>query len=176
MAVLPPGSWGPKEFAGMTDEELHQVKMGSQFGSNHWAWATADQEERRRKRQACLATTINISQSTIATLNLGTVVGELNSSIQTLTNAGHDDLAKSIRQLTEAITASPHLNESLRKDLLEHLALISSEAALPVEKRKMGPLRSSVAILRSSMSVATQLVTLWQAVEHALKAAGILHQ
>ena len=144
--MLPPGLWGPKEFAGMTDEELHQVKMGSQFGSNYWAWASAEQEERQRKRQARLATTINISQSSVATLNLGTVVGELNSSIQTLTNAGQDDLAKSIRQLTEAITASPHFEESLRKDLLEHLALVSAEAALPAEKRKRGPLRSSIGV------------------------------
>lgn len=174
--MLPPGLWGPKEFAGMTDEELHQVKMGSQLGSNYWAWATAEQEERQGKRQARPAMTINISQSTVATLNLGTVVGELNSSIQTLTNAGQDDLAKSIQQLTEAITASLHSEEPLRKDLLEHLALVSAEAALPAERRKMGPLRSSIGILRSSLSVATELFTLWQAVEHTLKAAGVLHQ
>jgi hypothetical protein len=176
MAVLPPGLWGPKEFAGMTDEELYQVKMGSQFGSNYWTMATAEQEERQRKRQAHFGMTVNISQSTVATLNLGTVVGELNSSIQSLTNAGQDDLAKSILQLTEAISASPNLNESLRKDLLEHLSLVSTEAALPAERRKMGPLKSSIGILRSSVSVATELVTLWQAVEHTLKAVGILHQ
>jgi hypothetical protein len=176
IAMLPRGLWGPKEFTDMTDEELHQVKMGSQFGSNYWAWATAEQEERERKRLVPPPTTINISQSTIATLNLGTVVGEINSSIQTLTNAGQDDLAKSIRQLTEAISASTDLDESIRKDMLEHLALVSAEAALPAGKRKMAPLRSSIEVLRSTVSLGTQLVTLWQAVEHALKAVGILHQ
>jgi len=50
--MIPPGLWGPKEFAGMTDEELHQVKMGSQPGSNYWEWATAEQQERQRKAQA----------------------------------------------------------------------------------------------------------------------------
>ncbi len=158
----------------MTDEELHQAKMGCQFGSNYWAWATAEQEERQRKAQARIATTVNISHSAVATLNLGSIVGELNSSIQILSNAGQGELAKSVGQLTEAITASPHFNETLRRDLLEHLALVSAEAALPVEKRKMGPLKSSIATLRSGLSVATQLVTLWQAVEQALKAVGIL--
>ena len=52
--MIPPGLWGPKEFAGMTDEELHQVKMGCEPGSNYWAWATAEQEERQRKVQARL--------------------------------------------------------------------------------------------------------------------------
>lgn len=53
--MIPPGRWGPKEFAGMTDEELHQVKMGSQPGSNYWEMATAEQQERQRKLLAGLA-------------------------------------------------------------------------------------------------------------------------
>lgn len=52
--MIPAGVWGPREFAGMTDEELHQVKMGCQPGSDYWAWATAEQEERQRKAQAHL--------------------------------------------------------------------------------------------------------------------------
>lgn len=50
-AGLPSGLWGPKEFAGMTDEQLYQVKMGSEPHSNYWEWATAEQQERARKAQ-----------------------------------------------------------------------------------------------------------------------------
>jgi hypothetical protein len=50
-AGLPAGLWGPKEFAGMTDEQLHQVKMGSEPHSNYWEWAMAEQQERARKAQ-----------------------------------------------------------------------------------------------------------------------------
>ena len=173
--MIPPGLLGPKEFAGMTDEELHQLKMGCGFGSNYWGWITAEQEERKRKAQVRPATTINISNNTIATLNLGSIVGELNSSIQTLTNAGRDELAQSVRRLTDAIAALPDLSDTLRRDLLEHLAFVSTEVALPTEKRKMGPLQSSIEALKSSVAVASQLVTLWQPVEHALKAVGIIH-
>ena len=66
MGVIPPGPWGPKEFAGMTDEELHQVKMGCQPGSNDWEFATAEQQERQRKALAGQATPINVSHSTLA--------------------------------------------------------------------------------------------------------------
>ena len=55
--MIPAGLWGPREFAGMTDEELHQVKMGAQPGSNYYEWATAEQQERQRKAQAGLART-----------------------------------------------------------------------------------------------------------------------
>ncbi|MGD0124802.1 MAG: toll/interleukin-1 receptor domain-containing protein [Terriglobia bacterium] len=48
---LPAGLYGPKEFAAMTDEQLHQVKMGSEPASNYWQWATAEQQERQRKAQ-----------------------------------------------------------------------------------------------------------------------------
>jgi hypothetical protein len=49
--VIPPGLWGPKEFAGMTDDELHQVTMGSGPGSNYFEWAKAELAHRDRRRQ-----------------------------------------------------------------------------------------------------------------------------
>jgi hypothetical protein len=41
-------------------------------------------------------TTLNISNSTIANLNLGNVVGDLNSSIQQLNTGGHAELAEAL--------------------------------------------------------------------------------
>ena len=49
---LPSGLWGPREFAAMTDEQLHEVKMGSEPGSNYWEWANAEQQERQRNARA----------------------------------------------------------------------------------------------------------------------------
>ena len=49
--MRPPGLWEPKEFAGMTDEELHQTRMESQPGSNYWELATAEQQKRERVAQ-----------------------------------------------------------------------------------------------------------------------------
>lgn len=56
-AGLPPGLLGPKEFAGMSDEQLHEVKMGSEPHSNYWEWATAEQEERARRIRGSLPRT-----------------------------------------------------------------------------------------------------------------------
>ncbi len=75
-------------------------------------------------------TTFNISNSTIANLNLGNVVGDLNSSIQNLNTEGCNELAKEIRNMTEAIASSKDLKDDARRELLEHLAVVSAEAAI----------------------------------------------
>lgn len=120
-------------------------------------------------------TTINISHSTIANLNLGTVVGDLNGSIQHLSGTGQGNLAEDLKKLIEAVSASGELADGERKDILEHLAMVSGEAAKPADTRKMAPLKTSIEAIKTGISVATQLVGLWQAVETALKVAGVIH-
>lgn len=124
-------------------------------------------------REAVPVTSIHISNSTIATLNLGTVVGDLNSSIQNLTNQGHADMATAIQRLAEAIAASQELQDAQRRDLLEHLSLVGTEAEHPAESRRAGLLKSSISFLQTGLNITGQLATLWSAAEHALKALGV---
>jgi hypothetical protein len=114
---------------------------------------------------------VNISNSTIANLNLGNVIGDLNGSIQTLTTAGQSELADAVRQLSEAITTSGELAN--RKELLENLTHVSEQAALPAEKRKLGPLKATVGCLKTGLAVGSQLLPLWLKVEEALRGMGI---
>jgi hypothetical protein len=120
------------------------------------------------------AMTISISNNTIANLNLGNVVGDITGSIQQLNASGRNDLADAFKRITEAIGASPEISDEVRKELLEHLSLVSGEAAKPAEARKLGLLRSSVAAITSGLSIATQALTVWQQAEPLLKAAGII--
>jgi hypothetical protein len=117
----------------------------------------------------------NISYSTIANLNLGTVVGDLNSSIQQLNTAGQKALAEEFRKMTGAIGGSQDLNDEARKEMLEHLSVVSEESAKPPEQRKMGPVKSSLTALKSALGVAAPLFSVYQGLEHALKAAGVIH-
>jgi len=57
--------------------------------------------------------------------------------------------------------------------MLEYLAHISEQAALPADKRKTGPLKASIEALKTGVTITGQLVALWQQVEHALRAMGI---
>jgi hypothetical protein len=116
-------------------------------------------------------TTINISHN--ANVNLGTVMGDMTGSIQRLNEAGQAELAEAIRKLSDAIVASNELEKVTQKEILEHLGVVSDEAAKPPEKRKMGPLKTSLQAISSGIATATQLIGTWQGIEHLLRAAGI---
>jgi hypothetical protein len=131
-------------------------------------------ESRLGLNEESKSVTLNISNSTIAGLNLGTVVGDLNASVQTLNSRGQPDLANAISKLAEALAKSLDVQPDRQKELLEHLALVSTEMALPSEKRKMGPLRSSINALREGVALAGQLAALWTPVEQILKTTGVL--
>ncbi len=117
---------------------------------------------------------VNISNSTIASLNLGSVFGELKASVQTLTDRGSAELAGAIRELAEAVTTSRELSDAQRREVLEHLAFTWSEAALPAEKRKIGPLRTWINFLQTTLSTVAQLAGCWASVEKILAAAGLV--
>jgi hypothetical protein len=119
-------------------------------------------------------TNLNISHSTIANLNLGTVVGDLNSSIQVLTTGCHNQLGEALRQLTEAIGSSSELADTDKKEVLENLACVSEQAALSTENRKLGPLRASWSAIKNGIGTAKDLVDLALKVEDALKEAGVI--
>ena len=68
-----------------------------------------------------------ISNNTIANLNLGTVLGDLNALVQSLQNNGAPQIADIIQKLTSGISNSAEIKDADRKDLLENLALISNE-------------------------------------------------
>jgi hypothetical protein len=116
-------------------------------------------------------TYLNISHSTIANLNLGTVIGELTASIQTLNSNGQSELAEAVRHLSKAISASSELVD--KKGMIENLAHLSDEAALPAEKRKMAPLKATMQSLKSGLAIVSELVPLWLKVEEALRGTGI---
>jgi hypothetical protein len=119
-------------------------------------------------------TTINISNSTIANLNLGNVVGDLKGSIQQLSTSGHQDLAEKVGQFGEAIAESHELDDAAKKDILEHLSVVSDEAVKTPEKRKLAPVKSAVEAIKSGLTIATGLLGLWQGIEHVLRAMGII--
>jgi hypothetical protein len=116
-------------------------------------------------------TTYNISNN--ANVNLGTVIGDMNGSIQRLNEGGQLQLAEALKKLTEAIISSTELETAKQKELLEHLELVSDEAAKPVEKRKMSLLKTSIETIKGMLLAGSQALALWQGVEHELKIHGI---
>jgi hypothetical protein len=119
--------------------------------------------------------TFNISNSAIANLNLGNVMGDLNGSIEQIATTGQKPLAEEFAKMADAIAASKDISDAAKKELLEHLSMVSAESAKPAEQRRMGPLKSSIEAIKSALLVAGQLASVWPPLEHALKNAHIIH-
>jgi hypothetical protein len=119
--------------------------------------------------------TLNVANSTIASLNLGTVIGNLNGSIQTLATAGQTDLADAVRQLSDAIGASSELADDAKKEMIETVAYVSEQATLPAESRKLGPLRASVLMIKQNLGTIVGLANLVLKFQEALRHTGIPH-
>ncbi len=119
--------------------------------------------------------TIFISNSTIANLNLGTVLGDLNASVQNLQTHGSQQIADAIGKLTTAISESMQIRDADRKDLLENLALVSKEVLSQPDQRRPGLLKSSLGFITTSLAAAKELIPLVHDLYEKLKAAGIIN-
>lgn len=119
-------------------------------------------------------TIFNVSNSTIANLNLGTVLGDLNASVQNLQSHGSQQIADTIGKLTTAISKSMQIRDADRKDLLENLALVSKEVLSQPDQRRSGLLKSSLGFVTTSLAAAKELIPLVHDLYEKLKAARII--
>jgi hypothetical protein len=107
---------------------------------------------------------INISNSTVGNLNLGEQIGNINTAVHILAATNDErakDVAEALKQLTEAISVAPQLSPAQKKENLELLSALATEAQKPQEQRAFGVVKSVVAGLGSALSTAGTLSDLW---------------
>jgi hypothetical protein len=119
--------------------------------------------------------TFNLSNSTIAALNLGNVLGDLTASVQNLETHGAPKIADAIEKLASAISESKEIKDADRKDLLENVALVSNEVSSEPDRRRPGLLKSSLGFITASLATANELIPVVHELHEKLKAAGIIN-
>ncbi len=107
---------------------------------------------------------INVSGGQIGSLNLGTIVGDIEVHLTSLKNQGGEELADTLRKLTEEVLASKKLNENEKLEATEQIEEITKQADLPDAGRKKGVMRSVISTLGSTLSVIEELKPLWERV------------
>ncbi|PYS84190.1 MAG: hypothetical protein DMF70_05690, partial [Acidobacteria bacterium] len=107
---------------------------------------------------------INIDRSVIGMLNTGSIedVQRIDVNVKSLVDSGNTEFAKILKSMTEAIASNGELSDPGRSDLLEQLNLISGQAALPEQQRKIGLIKPVLSGLASSLSAVGSLAKLWQ--------------
>ncbi|MGA2001286.1 MAG: hypothetical protein ABSG52_14950 [Terriglobales bacterium] len=107
---------------------------------------------------------INITGGNVANLNLGKQVGTINATIQAFANADdtHQELAKALKELTEAVMTDGKLSDGQKKEATEVLAGIAEQAQATPENRSLGTLKAMVAGFPTVIAAAEQVTKLWE--------------
>jgi hypothetical protein len=106
---------------------------------------------------------INIINSQVGNLNLGSQIGNINTSLSVVSQQGASgkDFAEAVKAVTEAVLGAAELNDAQKKEAVQSLEFISQEAATPPEQRKTGVLRTVVESIPKVLSAAASAVAIW---------------
>lgn len=109
-------------------------------------------------------TTINVSGSNIGAINTG-VVKRIDSNIVAMASGGGLDIAKSLKEITEAVANSQELSEGQKQEALELLNGISEEAVKPKEERKPGMVKTLAAGVATTVQSAAAVLEIWNKIQ-----------
>jgi hypothetical protein len=86
---------------------------------------------------------IHVSNSVVGSINTGSI-GVIDQSISALMQVGEPATADALRALSEAILKSADLTANQKKDLMESLSVVSTEAVTPPAKRRNAVARALI--------------------------------
>ncbi len=105
--------------------------------------------------------TITLNQSQVGTLNLGTIVGDVEAHLAAVEGPGADNVREALRSLAQAVVDDESLSGDERKDLLESLDVLAEEAGKEPERRRSAVVRSVLLSLAASLGAAGGLAEVW---------------
>jgi len=117
--------------------------------------------------------TLNISQSSIANLNLGSQVGQIQSVVGGLHEKGLQEIAAAIKELTESIVSEARLADTPKREAVEMVSAISEEIAKPQAERRTSVLRMASNGLWEIVKHVDKLAAAYELVKAAARSQGI---
>ena len=112
---------------------------------------------------------IQVSDSNVGVINPGTLFA-LNTSIEVMQNRGDSELAKAVKELTQAVLDDKQITDDLKKEIAEQLEFLVAEAVADKEKRRVGVIKGVMAQISKAISTSAALLTIWGKVEPLFRA------
>ncbi|HEY4304744.1 MAG TPA: hypothetical protein VGM82_09765 [Gemmatimonadaceae bacterium] len=112
---------------------------------------------------------IRIADSQIGVLNTGSI-GSIDAAITVVRESGSPDLASALKSFTENVAKSPELTTEQRRDLVDLISTLATEAASPPVRRKPAVARAIAVDIAQLISGAASLAQLWSSYAPAVKA------
>lgn len=107
---------------------------------------------------------IQVSDSNVGVINPGTLF-TLNTSIEVMQNRGDSELAKAVKELTQAVLDDKQITNDLKKEIAEQLEFLVAEAVADREKRRVGVIKGVMSHIGKAISISAALLTIWDKVE-----------
>lgn len=117
---------------------------------------------------------IKVTDSTVGMINTGQL-HQVDTAISVIGQHGDKQLAETIKTLTDAIIADPGMVQTSKRDAVEILSVLSSEATAPKEQRRSSIAKPLIDRLRELLGDAANIATIAQAALPIIAAAfGLL--
>ena len=113
---------------------------------------------------------IQVSDSNVGVINPGTLFA-LNTSIEVMQNRGDSELAKAVKELTQAVLDDKQITDDLKKEIAEQLEFLVAEAIADKGKRRVAVIKGVMAQISKAISTSAALLTIWDKVEPLLRAS-----
>jgi hypothetical protein len=107
---------------------------------------------------------VNIYGGTFGNVNFGKQIGTITASANAVAEANPEKgaaFADAIRTLTQSVTESDDLKDEQKKEALDAIEAIGSQAELSPEKRKPGIFKSALSYLPTILSATASTVKIW---------------
>lgn len=116
--------------------------------------------------------TLNFYGGNFANFNLGKQIGTINAHAEAVSQSGPNGaaFAQALKSIGTAVAESGDLNENEKKEALEAVEELGSQAQLPVQERKSFLVKSGLNHLTTALSATASLVEIWNAFGPAVKA------
>lgn len=110
---------------------------------------------------------VSLSNSVVGAVNTG-YVQRLNVAVSTLSQAGQEELADSLKRFSEALLSSRELESEVRTRVLEQLDYLTSGATFQSPKSVVASILKGI---RDSVTTSSALMGLWEKLEPLMKEA-----
>lgn len=98
---------------------------------------------------------LTIKDSTVGTLNLGEILGDIKTHVNQVTGPSAESFKAAITAVSEAVVRDADL-ASQRKAILEHLDELTEKAKQPPSQRKLSTIKSLFGFIRDAISTGTE--------------------
>jgi hypothetical protein len=121
------------------------------------------------EEKATVVNNLNIQNSNIANLNLGSQVGTINAALEAISSGGSKEFAQALKEFTEAVVSQQSLADANKREVVQALTTVAEEAPKKPSERSTGTLKAIMGYIPTAISSASQLTALWEKLGPTIK-------